>query len=1045
MSLLLITFQTHSVILTIPSVNVATKSGTNDLHGSFSYFKRDEALSANYFGNNRRNLPKPERNYDRLGFTIGGPVVLPSFGEGGRPLWVGRNKTFFFFGFEKIDNVLPAPQLYSVPTDMQRRGDFSRTLGDPITVTKTKEGCIPGAIGQTVTWLNPIDGKTPVRRGAIYDPKTAVKLPRVCDYLTNTWVNDRIVRLPFANNIIPQDRISPLALQFLKYFPTANTAANSHDQENFASPDALRTNYVSYISRIDHNFSDKHRTYFTIFHNDRMQNQKKDWSGEVNGIVPTGAAVARYNYGASADYVYTPTSSLIINLRGGFLYHSEREKPYTYGKISPSDFAFSQRALDALSEGNYLPGIGIAGYSGIGSGKLGDEYANYTYSFSPNVTMIRGNHNFRFGYDLRVNRENDLENGSPAGGFTFGNDYTKGPFEVSTADDAQGVAAFLLGMPTSGSVSYGSGRSNQVLEHALFFHDDWRVNNRLTLNLGIRYEYEAPATERYNRNVYGFDTLLLNPGMETQVIPKYATELAAFNAKNRDQRFPLPAASQFGVKGGVLFNSEESRGFWKPDRNNILPKFGFAYKLDDRTVLRGGTGFSSQPHSILPTSVANLYTSSTSLTATTNSGLSIGPGACSRCGDFNDPFPVLLDPIGMRYGQLTRLNGTIPTVKKNSMFQNWSIGGQREIGRNFVVELSYIGNRSWDRSSRRNLNAMPRQYLSNMSERDVALINEMALRFKNPYMNSQYLSPDETLYKNQEINKDRLLLPYPLFGDIWMDDYQGSTIYHSGQAIVEKRLSNGYQFSANYTWSKNMEKLGRLNQTDTELERVISADDVTHRFAMMGIFELPFGRNRMWGKGWNSLVEGVLGGWQLGATYYYQGGRPRGFGDIYFEGSLDELRNLTVSNSRLAIREDMNPSQNWYGNNAFGVDMRTLPFFKKDPTMQSIDPVTKQPVLDFNKQVRDPRIKLDRHYRTMPSRFSWLRGGPRFNMDLSLMKKIRFGERTSLQLRAEALNATNSVLLGDPVLDPTSLNFGTISDQQTNLPRDFQLGMKFVF
>jgi hypothetical protein len=1035
------------------NVNVATKSGTNDFHGTLYYFNRDDALAANFFQNNLRDRPRPARAYHRYGASIGGPVYLPRFGEGGPAVYDGHNRSFFFFTYEGIKDLSPSPQSINVPTLEQRRGDFSGTLGAPLPdITLSSNGCA-GSRGTVVRQLNPIDG-TPIRVNAIYDPYSAQRM-RFCDPVTNSMVT-KVVRRAFPGNIIPQNRISQLAKAFMQYYPLPTTNTTEAGVGSFFSPNTSKVKLDSIITRLDHTFSENNRGYWRIAYNTRPQNESIDWTGEVNGITPSGVEVVRTGYGATYDHVYVPTSTATINLRAGFLMHDHIETPFTWGKFDPTTLPFSPNTIGLFGDAKYLPGIGITDYRGIGNGQGEETFRSYTYSFSSNATLLRDNHSLKFGYDVRIARENSINYGNPAGGYTFGKNFTKGPFEDSSDAglNGQGFASFLLGLPTSASLSQGRGTCEQTLYHGFYFQDDWRVSSRLTLNLGLRYEYQAPPTERYNRNIFGFDTdLNPNPAFEAQARAAYERALSA-SGVNRNL---FPSVDVIRVRGGIIVNDENNRGYWKPDRNNFLPRLGVAYKLNDKTVIRAGTGFNSQPFNIESRDIASLFSGTATYRASANNGETVGLGACSDCGDFYNPFPAgIVPPLGLRYGPLTRLAGDIPVVKKNPMFHTWSLSIQRQIASQMVVEANYVGNRSYDRSSSRNINALPRQYLSTTGERNAQVITDLGRRVDNPFrdINNVYLPSSESISRDTQITRERLLTPFPMYGSITYNDFKGKSSYNSAQLMLVKRMSKGYMYTASYTFAKGIEQLGRLNETDTELEKVIAGNDVTHRFTMMGIYELPFGKGRRWGNNWNKVVDGILGGWQFGGTFWWQSGFPVGFGNVYYDPTVMDLGNLKFNADKRAIRPVDFATNPYYqtdeylkqGNNIFGVDIRTLPFYKRDASLEKKDSTGRPTgVLDFKAQRDDQRIRLEKNIRTMPSRFPWFRDPPRRNIDLSIMKKLKMGEQFTLEIRAEAINATNSALLRRAELNPTSANFGTISEEQLNRPRDFQMGLKLVF
>src|SRR5581483_2329422 len=240
--------------------------------------------------------------------------------------------------------------------------------------------------------------------------------------------------------------------------------------------------------------------------------------------------------------------------------------------------------------------------------------------------------------------------------------------------------------------------------------------------------------------------------------------------------------------------------------------------------------------------------------------------------------------------------------------------------------------------------------------------------------------------------------------------------YHSAQFRVEKRFSRGFTLLTTYTWSRFRERISLLNETDTELEDRVSGADTPHRFVASGIWELPFGRGRRWGQGWNSLVNGVLGGWQVQGIYQFQSGTPISWGNLYFTGDPKKGFDFKVASSRVDTT-------------AFDLS----PFYLPDSG-----------TVTGGERFNDSRIKLANNIRTFPSRIDSVRGQGLSLWDLSAIKNINITEKIKFQIRGEFLNAFNTPVFGNPNIDPTSSNFGKITTQN-NLPRNVQIGLKLLF
>jgi len=271
------------------------------------------------------------------------------------------------------------------------------------------------------------------------------------------------------------------------------------------------------------------------------------------------------------------------------------------------------------------------------------------------------------------------------------------------------------------------------------------------------------------------------------------------------------------------------------------------------------------------------------------------------------------------------------------------------------------------------------------------------------------------------VSRSQLLRPFPQFTDITTQRYDGRAIYHAGQFRVERRFTRGFTVLTSYTWSKVIEKVSFLNESDTEYERRIGSDDIPHRVVVSGVWELPFGKGRKWGGSWKGFVDAFIGGWQAQGVYQWQSGRPIDLDDrnVYFNGDPGNLRaNIT-------------------GETVDGA-FDTSGFYFNDASVQT------NGVIDPAKQRADQRIRLANNIRAFASRFSGFRGQPLNLWDLSLIKNFSITEKIKFQLRGEFLNAFNHPQFSDPNTDPTNSSFGKVTSQ-SNLPRNVQIGLKLIF
>lgn len=953
--------QSHTAGATI---NVTLRSGANQFHGTGYEFVRNDVLSANNFFSNFNNRPRDVTRYNRYGGTLGGPVVLPKFGQGGKPYWVGKDRTFFFFAYEGLRDTFQEPAFFTVPTLAMRQGDFS--------------GLLPNI--------------------TIYDPATAKQN------------GSRVQRDPFPGNKIPSNRFSPIALNYLKFYPEPNVnVTDPLGTNNYFSSQPRGDRFHSESYRFDQTLSAKQRFFFRYSHNSRREN-RGNWTGVLNGINPTGNYLFRINNGGTFDHVYNMGPTTVLNTRVGYSRFVEKDVRQHQGFFNPASLGFSSATSAFFGTASYLPRFTIGGLSSLGD-SVGGTTAFNIYSVQPTLTKIWSGHSLKLGYDFRSYRENVIPSAQAAGTYTFDNNFTRQLDNSAGVAGGQQFAAFLLGQPTSGSIDRNTSRSNQSLYNGMFIHDDWKITHKLTLNLGVRYEYEGATNERYNRNVYGFD--------QTVSSPVEAAAKAAYALNS----IPEVTAANFNVKGGLLFTTPDKRSFWDADKNNVQPRVGLAYQLNDKTVLRGGFGIYTVPFMINGTNQPG-FSQATSIIPTANLGLTF-------LANLSNPFPNgVATPPGASQGLNTFIGQSItflPREVPNPQTKRWEFGLQRELPGNWLVEAAYVGNSgsSLTTGTYNLINPVPRQYLSTSLTRDTTVINFLTTNFPNPFRNiDAFLQSGSGFYTATTQSRAQLLRPFPEFGTINSVRTDGESIYNSGQFKLEKRFSKGYSLLAAYTFSKYIEQVSALNETDANLERRISRDDIPHRFSASGIFELPFGKGRKFGNHWNKTVDGVLGGWQLNAIYQWQSGRPLDLGgsNVYFNGDPSKLvATITSANA--------DPSRKVFDISGF---------YFHDTTVQT------NGADDFAKQRADTRIQLANNIRYFPSRFSSFRGQNLNLWDISVLKKINIYERLQMELRGEFLNAFNHVQFSDPQLSPTNAAFGRITGQ-ANLPRNVQIGLKLIF
>jgi outer membrane receptor protein involved in Fe transport len=913
------------------TVNISTRSGTNQIHGDLRYWFRNSALDApNWFEN--RNGVKPAIYQDnRYGASAGGPVWIPK-------VYDGHNRTFWFYAYEGNQWGRPTSSTNTVPTLSQRGGDFSALLTIP-------------------------NGS----RYQIYDP-----------FSTRSVANGRFQRDPIAGNVIPRSRLDAVGVNLVNLFPSPNQPGRNDGTNNHFYSDVRKQEYNTQFGRMDHQFHEGHRIFFRI--------HDYDW---ISGQDRYGLPVSRFNTrsarkGLALDDVLILSSTTVLNLRYGLSYGDMGESRDTQG-TDLTTLGFS-KALASLVDPRLstVPRVRAGAYSPLAEWSNGDG-ANSTiaHTLQANFTNTRGKHTLRFGLDARLYRgfgtRTPLAN-SPD--LNYSNTFTRGPLDNSaSAAIGQELASMLFGIP-DGLMERTATSAFQDRYFAPFFQDDWRVNSRLTLNLGLRYEYETPVTERFDRLVAGYDAAVPNP------IDAPARAVYALNPT------PEIAPAAFRSMGGLRFVSQNGNGRspFRGSSGNVLVRAGVAYKVAQNTVVRAGYGTYYDSIGVYRTTPQQTgFSQATPIQASLDNGLTyVARNA--------NPFPQGLIPAqGAAAGLATSLGQGFSFYDPNlkpGYSQRWSFNLQHTLPGQVLVDAAYVANRGTRLAISRDFNAIPNQYLSQSGSRDNTVIGSLSQQLPNPYFG---LAPSYT----RTITRGNLLRPFPQFGSLSAVVPDGYSWYHSLQVRAERRMRNGLSLQASYVWSKFMEAIEYLNVADSRPYEVISDNDRPHRITASGIWELPMGRGRKFGGSIPKAVDVLAGGWQLNGVVIVQSGPPLGFGNSIL---TRDLKAVALSGSERSV-------DRWFATEAF---------------------------------VRDASLQLQSNRQQLPLRFSGIRGDGQRSWDWSLFKTFPVTERVKIQFRAEAYNAFNQASFNTPNRNPTSGAFGTVTDTQSEARNwQFSLFVKF--
>jgi len=922
-------------------VNAVTKSGTNEFHGSLYHFLRNDALDArNAFATQpdpRTGRIKQVLRYNQFGGTIGGPVQIPK-------LYNGKNRTFFFAGYEQWRwRSTGAPRIGTVATPLERNGDFSRTL-------TPQGGIIP-----------------------VYDPATTRRNPNGAGFIRDL----------FPGNIVPRDRMDPLSLKVLLFMPLPNaTPTNVFTNANnlVSLVGSLSDQGVTNV-RLDHRLGDSDSVFFRYSSN---RNTREDRGWGLGVADPVARNDQRDNHNAVFSYLKILSPKVLNDFRFGA---TRQWLPFTHPSFD-QDWP-KQLGYPSIIPQDQFPPVQIGGVLGIGSaGFSAGTRAQQIIQIADSVTLTRGNHNFKAGFDFRWWRLSFINRSQPSGSFNFNTDLTNNP--LSPAGTGVGMATFLLGEVSSGTLGvrpYFQFRANPF---GTFLQDDWKVTRTLTLNLGVRYDTSFGGTELHNR-ASNFDQTAINPQTRMPGVMNYA-DANGYSAQVVDR-----------------------------DKNNFSPRAGFAWdpKGDGKMAIRGGYGLI---YSMVESGNLNPDNANALGFSVDTPFASAQPGI-ERAFRFSVGPSALVRPLGSAGGPGAFRGLDVRTQTRNAQtpyIQQWNFTIQRALGNGWVGSAIYAGSKGTKLfGANYNLNQLdPGFYALGLGLQDLV---------DNPFLGQIATGPISAA----RIQRQQLLRPFPDYGAVstWANNGL-STIYHSLQASLEKRFSNGVSALFNYTKSKLISesqaiggggdatagsgdyRLGRLNR---RIDRAIDADDVSQRFVASGLWELPIGKNRLIAGNANRFVNGLIGGWQLNGIWTIQTGTPlvvRGTNNFTGIGYPNIVGNPTLpADARTPVR--------WFNTEAFA-----------NPA-------------DFT---------IGNAPRTLPT----TRAPGLNDTSFSLFKTFKMKERFRLETRWELFNALNTVNYNAPntTFQPsrpavgqtaTNLNpnFGRILGALE--PRRMQFGLRLAF
>ncbi len=986
--------------------NQITKSGTNQLHGSLSEFNQNNDLDANGFFAKRAGSKIAVSRQNQFGGTIGGPVRIPK-------IYNGRDKLFFFFAYEGFYDSSANPINTTVPTDAERKGDFSALIAPGNNgTTRSDPEC---KSGNTVVY------SAPYFTNQIYDPATGV-VNAACKALGFTVYD----RQPFANNILTSGTLplSQVALAALKYYPEPTNPTAYLGYLNYTGFYNTGDRFNNELGRLDFKLSDRQSIYFTGRHNQRVQYLNQQF-GNANPAL--GDFLYRLNYGFSLGDIVTVNKSTVAEVRLNYTRYSQ--PTYTAG----DGFNPSSLGLPSLPSAHYMfPRFNMNDYGFQNGTQQSLGVTTQTPGTAPfdsddlfiDVIKTKGLHTVKFGTDFRKFQKGNFTFSNSGGSYNFDNGFTSSfGGNASNQGFQADFASFMLGLPSNwylnnnpnnppnanapgaATYDYNTHSIGNQSYLALFVQDDWRIRPDLTLNVGLRFDKDFSPNEREGTAINGFDMTDPNP-----------YQAAAVSAYAAHPNSTLPVAN-FKVLGGVTFNSPEDTKYSNFPSIDWSPRVGLSYSPSylKGTVLRAGFGIFILPIFPFNNSINQNGFSQTTLSPT----VLFAPPVAKGPGTLDNPFPTgLAAPTGSLAGLATSVGSAISFLDPqihNGYAERWHLGFQHQFARSWMVDVFYEGSTGRKLPISKSLNYVQPQYETTASN------PTLGASVTNPFYG---LVPNGgTLNYGTTIPLTTLLETYPEFGAITEQNFPGgSSIFNSLDVHVEHRTGYGLSMFANFQWSKEIEAVTYLNPGDAHLERRISQYDHPEHAVIAMSYQLPFGKGRQFMHKAPVWFDLPLGGWNIASSYYYQQGAPISIPNIFLNPGGGPLH----YNSRQAT----------YNGGAFA----TCPSFNINYFQDLASSTCGQINTTSYSAVAN-------NIRVLHSQQGNFRADAWNDWDASILKNFNITEHSYFQLRIEGFNVNNRPVFSTPNLTASSTSFGQISGvaNGNNGARFFQVGGRLVF
>jgi hypothetical protein len=998
------------------TINMSVKSGTKGYHGGLYEFHQDSLLNAALFQTNLIGEKKPSALYNLYGGTLGGPVRIPK-------LYNGKDKTFFFLTYEGTRNRDPRFNLRSVPTALERQGDFSQSFTSHLNVSNT---------------AHPTEGARVIDKIHIYNPY---------QFESPTSKN----RVEFPSDVIPPGMISPIARAILQYVPLPNRPSDptGSSVNNYVPHSTRQNKMASTVARVDHNWTNNHKSFVSV-----RWNHETEYLDNYFDNLSTGAGPnERINYqiGLDHDWVISPTN--VLDVRYGLTRWEEPTMDNGTG-FDPTALGFSPSFVAQMGPASFPRINGVFG--GIGVSNAGAYFKTLYHNWNASLTHVHRKMTFHYGGEFRILQEASGGLGTQGGSFDFTNvNWTKHIYDESGPGSGNGsaLASFLLGLPNGGNFPRNATRFDSQRYYGLFFQNDWRVTTHLTLNLGLRWDFERPFIERYDRMVTDFDPTVLNP-VSDAAQAAYAKNMASVTADSNlsgnnpkgNLKFLVPV-DQFKVYGAQLFNGVNGHGraATANDWTEWQPRVGFAYRIKSNTVIRGGFGRFVQGAGIK--GGQNGYSQDNPFIASTN--------------NFKTPFDTLANPFqlgiidgpGPVDGPLTNLGQTLNWDNQNpghTYSWEYSLHLQQEY-KGWLFEIGYSHNKTygiyWDLNQNNPSFELWKQLRSpRFIENPTCLANNSCKPIDKFLADEDIPNPFKNLpgvARGLRISDNRsffdLVRPMKEWGNANRSSNPWGTNQYDAMLVkIEHRFSKGFNLLGSFTWSKLLEDTSFWGPeiSGPITEHKLGGEDRPFRLSVAPIYELPIGKGRRFGGGMPGFLDAFIGGWELAGQLTLQSGTPLVFGaDSFYDG---QDFHLPRGERTLERWFDTSHSVRFPDKNT---DISNYPAWTGIFSMPGANYKSTGPNDIKNGVYKD----FGNFVRRYPTRWSYARASRVNEVNLGIFKNFSIPEQAKLQFRLEAFNAFNHPRFAAPNTDPGSANFGRVTPAQENTARLVQVALKLNF